>query len=105
MSVSQYSSYLSEANFKNAGRFVPERWLGSPEYSDDKLECVQPFSVGPRNCIGQNLALHEIRLVIACVMHAFDIELCPEFQNWSDQKIFALWEKKQLMCRLKPVTA
>lgn len=39
--------------FKDAEVFVPERWLGDPKYADDKRVAVQPFSVGPRNCIGK----------------------------------------------------
>lgn len=33
--------------------FHPERFLGDPEFKDDKLDAMQPFSVGPRNCIGR----------------------------------------------------
>ena len=33
--------------------FVPERWLGDPRFDSDKKEALQPFSVGPRNCIGK----------------------------------------------------
>jgi cytochrome P450 len=32
---------------------VPERWLGDPEYAHDVRGVLQPFSVGPRNCIGR----------------------------------------------------
>lgn len=33
--------------------FIPERWLGDPKFKDDKRDVFQPFSVGPRNCIGK----------------------------------------------------
>ncbi|ETS81628.1 hypothetical protein PFICI_06630 [Pestalotiopsis fici W106-1] len=39
-----YSMYHSTRNFKNPESFVPERWLGDPEYSDDVQDAHQPFS-------------------------------------------------------------
>lgn len=58
MGVHQLSTYRNEANFKNAYEFHPERWLQDPEYKDDNLNALEPFSVGPRNCVGKNLAWH-----------------------------------------------
>lgn len=51
--VPQYPAYRSSRNFKDANKFAPERYLGDPAYEDDNRAVVQPFSVGPRNCIGQ----------------------------------------------------
>ncbi|KAK7973058.1 hypothetical protein PG988_007192 [Apiospora saccharicola] len=59
-------------NFRHPDAFVPERWLdGHPTYRDDNRECLQPFSVGSRNCIGQNMARHEMRLILAKLLSAF----------------------------------
>nr|UWK20127.1 cytochrome P450 [Trichoderma polysporum] len=33
--------------------FIPERWLGDPEFENDKREIFTPFSVGPRGCIAK----------------------------------------------------
>ncbi|KAH8200960.1 hypothetical protein TruAng_004898 [Truncatella angustata] len=33
--------------------FHPERFLGDPKFSNDNLDAMQPFSTGPRNCIGK----------------------------------------------------
>jgi cytochrome P450 len=33
--------------------YHPERFLGDPEFKNDKLDAMQPFSTGPRNCIGK----------------------------------------------------
>jgi cytochrome P450 len=33
--------------------FHPERFLEDPAFKGDKLDAMQPFSVGPRNCIGR----------------------------------------------------
>jgi cytochrome P450 len=49
----QYSAYHSETNFKHAGSFTPERFMGDPEFASDRRDVLQPFSFGPRNCIGK----------------------------------------------------
>jgi hypothetical protein len=54
---------------------------------------LQPFSVGPRNCIGQGLAMGEMRAILARVVWHFDFELCKGSENWDQQKVFSLWEK------------
>ena len=51
--VHQYSTYMREQNFKKPYEFHPERWLGDPEFKDDHLDALEPFSVGPRNCLGK----------------------------------------------------
>ena len=38
-------------------------------------EMFIPFSIGKRNCIGQNLALMELRVILANVVRNFDMEL------------------------------
>jgi cytochrome P450 len=50
-----------------------------------------------------SLAYHEMRLVMAKVLYAFDFELAPESDNWKDQETFILWQKKPLMCKLRAV--
>ena len=51
--LNQYAASYSASNFTDPGSFVPERWLGEERYKDDRLEGVQPFSIGVRNCIGK----------------------------------------------------
>ncbi|KAJ5622389.1 hypothetical protein N7528_005621 [Penicillium herquei] len=49
-----YASYHSASNFTFPHDFLPERWLGQdPRFSADKKEVLQPFSLGPRNCLGR----------------------------------------------------
>lgn len=37
--------------------FRPERFLGDPRYENDRLDAMQPFSTGPRNCIGKKYVI------------------------------------------------
>lgn len=103
ISVHHWSTYHSEANFKNANTYVPERWLRTdPVYAGDALEAHQPFGFGSRNCLGQNMAMHEMRLLLATILFKYDLELSDESRDWSAQKAFALWIKKPLLIRATP---
>ncbi|QYT03602.1 hypothetical protein H0G86_010550 [Trichoderma simmonsii] len=74
--------------------FIPERWLGDPNFANDRRECFQPFSTGPRNCIGKNLAYSEMRLILARVIMQYDIKLAEGTEGWDDRsKTYSLWEK------------
>lgn len=42
-----------------------------------------------------------MRVILARVIWNFDLELCEESKNWFDQKTYTLWEKPELMCKLK----
>ena len=38
-----------------------------------------PFSMGPANCAGKNLALAEMRTVVAVIVQRFDIEFAQGY--------------------------
>ena len=107
VSVHQSAAYASPINFYAPEQFIPERWQpeaknnpSSPFFSD-RRDVLQPFSAGPRNCIGRNLAFAEMRLILARVLWNFDLELCEESADWAEQKSSTLWEKPALMCKLR----
>ncbi|KAL9066761.1 MAG: hypothetical protein Q9161_007350 [Pseudevernia consocians] len=101
--LNQYAAYHSHQNFSNPSAFVPERWLGDPRFDSDKKDVLQPFSVGIRNCIGKNIAMAEIRLVIVRMLWEFDMELCEETgSDWVEKKAWFTWDKKPLFVRLTP---
>ncbi|ROW06390.1 hypothetical protein VMCG_04288 [Cytospora schulzeri] len=55
--------------------FVPERWFakeGEPLYV--RKNSFRPFELGPRNCIGQELAQMELRAILALTIREFDIQ-------------------------------
>jgi cytochrome P450 len=51
--------------------------------------------------LGKNLAYHEIRLILAKLIWNFDFELVDKEDNWLDQRVLLLWEKKPLVVRVK----
>jgi cytochrome P450 len=103
VSVNQWGASRSSSNFTRPTEFIPERWMGAPEFKDDKRKVVQPFSVGPRNCLGQNLAHIELKIILARVLWNFDLELCEESRGWIEgQRFYILADRPELMVRLTP---
>ena len=73
----------------------------SPFYNDNR-DVHQPFSFGPRNCLGRNLAYNEMRIILAIVLWNFDLVMREESKNWQDQKAGPLWVKHSLWCDIRP---
>ncbi len=45
-----------------------------------------------------------MRLILAQIIFAFDMELADEDEDgWADQKLYLLWERPSLQLYLKPV--
>ena len=53
--------------------FKPERWL-EPDAAALN-ERFLPFSLGRRQCVGQNLAMLELRMVLAPITQRFHLKL------------------------------
>ncbi|KXH43410.1 hypothetical protein CSAL01_05202 [Colletotrichum salicis] len=81
VSVPQFPANHSPRNFKDPEAFIPERWIPGPDYEPNTKDMVQPFPIGPRNCIGINFAWHEMRLILAKTLWNFDLSLCQESEN------------------------
>jgi len=110
VSASGFSSNRSSLNFPNSpNAFDPSRWLSDSSTSkgahlstsSSSSSAFNPFSLGPRNCLGRNLAYLEMRLILAHLLWAFDFEAEGPIDKWEDQKSWILWEKKPLNVRLK----
>ncbi|EAW09020.1 cytochrome P450 [Aspergillus clavatus NRRL 1] len=103
VSVSHYAAYHSERNFGDAESWVPERWLGDERYVHDKRAAFQPFSFGPRSCLGRNLAYAEMRLILAKMVWSFEMELAEgSRQDWLQRcRVMRLWQKPELEVRVR----
>ncbi|KAK8077035.1 cytochrome P450 ClCP1 [Apiospora saccharicola] len=100
----KYVAHRSALNFARPHDFVPERWLSDKpaEFANDNRHGVfQPFSFGPRNCIGMNLAKAEMHLILAKLLWHFDFARPVgaagdggEWDSWpTGQKVMFLWIK------------
>ncbi|KAI4122513.1 MAG: hypothetical protein LQ338_005782 [Usnochroma carphineum] len=105
--VHHYSTFHHPDNFYQPANFLPERWLpgtrDAPPFANDNKGCMQPFSFGPRNCLGKNIARAEMRLLFAKLLFRFDWRLQPGQEKWIQQKVQGFWQKKPLFCTLTPV--
>jgi cytochrome P450 len=124
LGVSHFACYHSAANFHDPETFAPERWLqptrnatGPPSpwptemdspYKNDRLSALQPFSLGPRNCIGAHLARAEMRVLLARLVWKFDLsfpdgEAGKRMENWGvGMKTFMIWQRGALMVKVTP---
>ena len=65
--------------------FLPERWLvseGDPLYP--VKDAWRPFEKGPRSCIGQELAIAELKVILALTVRELQIE--DAYEEWDLQK-------------------
>ncbi|CAF9905510.1 MAG: hypothetical protein ALECFALPRED_001001 [Alectoria fallacina] len=62
--------------FELAEEFIPRRWSSQPHLVKNK-DAFVPFSIGAYSCVGKNLALMELRSVIATVISEFDVSFAP----------------------------
>ncbi|KAJ5701926.1 Cytochrome monooxygenase lcsI [Penicillium malachiteum] len=100
-----FATYHAESHFTEPDSFIPERWLENREkrFESDNFAALSPFSLGPRNCIGKNLAYAEMRVIAAKMIWTFDMTLDPISTGWNNQRTFIVWERKPLMVHLSKV--
>jgi len=108
--LSIFTAMRHERYFSQPLEFHPERWL-SPEhqlydarYANDNLKAIHPFSLGPRQCPGKEIAWSQIKLFLGKVLWAFDLE-GVQGQDKSFDKDFsvhAMWNRPDLYVRFLP---
>lgn len=92
-------------------KFHPERWLpAGHKYSDilfcnDLKEVSQPFSIGPRICLGKDLAYAELKLLLARLAWEYEWEIVNNTGfDWDKERKFqALWMLPQMRMRYKRI--
>jgi cytochrome P450 len=73
--------------WKDPNSFIPERWLVGPDHPLYPVKGAwRPFEFGPRNCLGQTLAVMELKVVLAMTIRDFEIQ--PAYDQW-DEKLNA----------------
>ncbi|CAE6439543.1 unnamed protein product [Rhizoctonia solani] len=75
ISVPSYTTNRSSVWGNDPAEFRPERWLDGKSSSLNKY--FVPFSLGPRACIGRNIAYMELTLISATLIRRYDVEALP----------------------------
>ena len=57
---------------------MPERWSAENPDIDKLKELLLPFALGKRNCVGQSLAMLELKVALANLFMRFRFELATE---------------------------
>jgi cytochrome P450 len=74
VSVPIHSIHRDPRYFLQPLEFIPERWTSeSPELVKDKRAFV-PFSMGSQMCVAKGFAMIELRMALARIALAFDLE-------------------------------
>ncbi|KAG6680764.1 hypothetical protein I3842_13G059500 [Carya illinoinensis] len=64
---------------QDAYRFNPDRFANGITGACKLPHLYMPFGVGPRVCLGQNLAMVELKILIALILSNFSLSLSPKY--------------------------
>jgi cytochrome P450 len=74
--ISAFCLHRNGDYFKNPDEFIPGRWLG--EKSTINADAYIPFSRGPANCVGRNLARQEMLMLSSLLLQTFNFEIAEQ---------------------------
>lgn len=75
--TSVFGIHRNATVWENPNEFDPLRFL--PENSANRSpHAFVPFSAGPRNCIGQNFAMNEMKVVVALTLRRYHLIKDPD---------------------------
>ncbi|KAI1816778.1 cytochrome P450 [Poronia punctata] len=102
--TSMFATTRSPRYFHDPLHFDPRRWLSEqhpmyvPKFSMDRTRDVLPFSQGPRQCPGKEIAWTQMRLFMGKVLWTFDISQGPGrvLDIESDFVTYGFWVKPEL---------
>ncbi|KAH8424894.1 uncharacterized protein LDX57_002639 [Aspergillus melleus] len=79
VSTPPYTLHRDPRNFTDPECFIPERWSSQGHLVKAK-DAFIPFSIGPYSCVGKNLAMMEMRMLLACLVCSFSFRF-PDNQE------------------------
>ncbi|KAH7322391.1 cytochrome P450 monooxygenase-like protein [Stachybotrys elegans] len=63
--------------FPDFNAYNPKRWLDE-EKGPERRRLLVPFGLGARRCPGGNMALYQMRVILAAVIRKFHVKIAPE---------------------------
>lgn len=83
--IPPHALHHREDIFPSPFEFIPERFMPAPDnFQQIPKNAWRAFEKGPRNCIGQELALLEMKIIMALTLREFDIK--TDYETW-DRKL------------------
>jgi len=74
----QHATRFSSSNFPSPTTFLPERFLSTSPFPTPHRYAWRPFERGPRACLGQELAMEEMRIIFLLAVRWSDFEAVVE---------------------------
>lgn len=65
----------------DANEFKPERFTDGVSKACKFPHVYIPFGLGPRTCLGKNLAMVELKVVLSLVISKFSFTLSPKYKH------------------------
>lgn len=85
IAIAVQAIHLDGDIYENPENFYPERFMNTSYVSSLKKEKqFLPFSFGKRDCVGQSLALLELKIILGKIIEVMDIESCNEPDEFMD---------------------
>ncbi|EMD32543.1 hypothetical protein CERSUDRAFT_118598 [Gelatoporia subvermispora B] len=99
LSVPAYSAHRDEQVWGlDCEEFRPERWLEADREQQELMKkAFIPFSVGPRACVGRNLAKMQLLINIATIFRLYKVVLADQDK---ELEVFDNFVRKPLNCRV-----
>ncbi len=97
--LSIFHMHRDPAIFPRPDEFTPRRW----ETTKPSVYEYNPFSAGPRMCIGASFAMMEIKIALACLLARFHLEL-PRDARVDHRVAITMAPKGGLRMKVRPRT-
>jgi cytochrome P450 len=100
VSADIYSIQRSPMYWEEPDMFKPERWFDPA--NKDKRKANRPFLIGPRACIGRDMALQTLRLTLAKLAFRYDFEKVDQDFDWErDTSSSVIWTDFRVRLRIR----
>ncbi|KAF9256882.1 cytochrome P450 [Marasmius fiardii PR-910] len=97
--VPHYAIHRNSESFHCPDEFIPSRWLETDSSETTNSSAFLPFSFGPENCIGKNLARRVMMMLICLLMQNLEFRFADDF-DWEE------WPRKMkdyFVCSREPL--
>lgn len=83
-----YTAHRDPKVFPEPEVFKPSRWLDTNGGTEDMRKVFMPFTKGTRQCLGQSMAMFEMRIIIATFVKNYHLGISqktkPEDMDFVD---------------------